>query len=499
MGKLLQSGWGECFSVISGVLFTLAFAPFNFSILIFISLAFFKFLLIGCSLRQAVLRGFLFGIGVFGLGVSWVFVSMTVHQQSYVLPLAMTILYCCFWAIFPSVVAYFFIKFQSSHFTDGVIFSCIWVCIEYIRGEYILGGFPWLQASYSQLDTPIASYIPIVGAYGGSFIVVIISSFLADFLMAKQHRKVYLISVTFIFVSLITLGIKLQNINWTHNSGYLFKATLIQGNVAQKDKWVIKNRNIILKQYYDDSLEHWDSDIIIWPETAIPAYYSDIKKEYLEPLQQEAIQNNVDIIVSLPHRDKLDKLYNSVLTLGEDSRFYNKIHLLPFGEYLPWQPISGYILGLMNIRLGQFSSGDVNQSLLKAAGYYFSTSICYEDAFGEQNIRHIEQAKFLVNVTNDGWFDDSIEPYQHMQIARMRALESGRYLLRATNTGVTVIVSEKGEIINQAPIRKRYAISSDIQPMSGLTPYAKIGDKSIIMFIVSIFFAIRVYVFLAKR
>ena len=144
----------------------------------------------------------------------------------------------------------------------------------------------------------------------------------------------------------------------------------------------------------------------------------------------------------------------------------------------------------MNVRLGNFSSGDMDQPLLKAAGYQFVTSICYEDAFGEQSIRHIEQAKFLVNVTNDGWFGRSIEPYQHMQIARMRALEAGRYLLRATNTGVTAIVSEKGKVIQKAPVMQRASVTAEINPMSGLTPYSRTGDKPIIMLILMVLFGV---------
>lgn len=309
-----------------------------------------------------------------------------------------------------------------------------------------------------------------------------ISALLADSLLRKNTRREPIMGVTFLLI----VGAVLQGINWTNVSGDPIKVTLIQGNIAQKDKWQLENRNTTLKQYYDDSAKHWDSDIVIWPETAIPAYYSDVKDSYLMPLQAEAEAHNTTIITSLPYKGEAGQLYNSVLTLGESEGFYKKIHLLPFGEYLPWQPVSGYLLGLMNVRLGNFSSGDIDQPLLKAAGYQFVTSICYEDAFGEQNIRYIEQAKFLVNVTNDGWFDGSIEPYQHMQIARMRALESGRYLLRATNTGVTAIVSEKGKIIYQAPVMQRASITADIKPMSGLTPYARIGNKPVIVLILMV-------------
>lgn len=484
MAKLFKTIWGDILVFIAGGVLTLSFSPFDAFLLAFVALAIFKFSLsTELSIKRAILRGFLFGFGLFGSGVFWVFVSMVVGEQAGIfIPILMTLFYCCFWAIFPAISAYLFIKLRTNSYVDWLVFSCVWVFVEYVRGEWVLGGFPWLQIGYSQLDSYLAGYIPIFGVYGVGLIIAMISALLADSLLRKNTRREPIMGVTFLLI----VGAVLQGINWTNVSGDPIKVTLIQGNIAQKDKWQLENRNTTLKQYYDDSAKHWDSDIVIWPETAIPAYYSDVKDSYLMPLQAEAEAHNTTIITSLPYKGEAGQLYNSVLTLGESEGFYKKIHLLPFGEYLPWQPVSGYLLGLMNVRLGNFSSGDIDQPLLKAAGYQFVTSICYEDAFGEQNIRYIEQAKFLVNVTNDGWFDGSIEPYQHMQIARMRALESGRYLLRATNTGVTAIVSEKGKIIYQAPVMQRASITADIKPMSGLTPYARIGNKPVIVLILMV-------------
>lgn len=484
MAKLFKTIWGDILVFIAGGVLTLSFSPFDAFLLAFVALAIFKFSLsTELSIKRAILRGFLFGFGLFGSGVSWVFVSMVVGEQAGIfIPILMTLFYCCFWAIFPAISAYLFIKLRTNSYVDWLVFSCVWVFVEYVRGEWVLGGFPWLQIGYSQLDSYLAGYIPIFGVYGVGLIIAMISALLADSLLRKNTRREPIMGVTFLLI----VGAVLQGINWTNVSGDPIKVTLIQGNIAQKDKWQLENRNTTLKQYYDDSAKHWDSDIVIWPETAIPAYYSDVKDSYLMPLQAEAEAHNTTIITSLPYKGEAGQLYNSVLTLGESEGFYKKIHLLPFGEYLPWQPVSGYLLGLMNVRLGNFSSGDIDQPLLKAAGYQFVTSICYEDAFGEQNIRYIEQAKFLVNVTNDGWFDGSIEPYQHMQIARMRALESGRYLLRATNTGVTAIVSEKGKIIYQAPVMQRASITADIKPMRGLTPYARIGNKPVIVLILMV-------------
>jgi len=475
MFKLFQSSWGAVFSFFAGMLYVLAFSPFDISVFAFLAFVIFTLSIENISVKQASFRGYLFGLGVFGVGGSWVFSSMVVNNEgSIVIPVLMTLLFCCFWAIFPAISVYLFVKLRSKFHTSIFLFPCIWIGGEYIRGEWVLNGFPWLQFAYSQIDSLLSGYIPIVGVYGTGFIGICLSVFIADSLLNRKVNGLYFSIVFFV----VTASFILKHIDWTNFAGAPVKVTLIQGNIAQQDKWLIENRNITLKQYYDDSSEHWDSDLIIWPETAVPAYYSEVKSDFLLPLQEEAIRHNTDIITSMPLRDD-NKLYNSVVLLGAVPGVYKKVHLLPFGEYLPWQPVSGYLLNLIKVRLGAFTAGSTNQPLLTVAGYKIMTSICYEDAFSAQSTQQIEQARFLVNVTNDGWFEGSIEPYQHLQIAKMRALESGRYLLRATNTGVTAIISDKGVVIAQAPIAQRFSLTADIYPMSGITPYSYLLDLPI--------------------
>ncbi|MDD1628162.1 MAG: apolipoprotein N-acyltransferase, partial [Methylococcaceae bacterium] len=185
--------------------------------------------------------------------------------------------------------------------------------------------------------------------------------------------------------------------------------------------------------------------------------------------------------------------YNAVMTLGKETGMYRKKHLLPFGEYLPWQPVSGFILNSLSIKLGNFTPGGIDQPLLKAGGYHFITSICYEDAFGDAGLTGLPDAAYLVNVTNDGWFGNSIEPHQHLQIARMRAMETGRFLLRSTNTGVTAIVAPDGRIISQAPLFKATVLTDRITPMGGMTPYAKLGDKPVIIALIILLFCTIIY------
>ncbi len=480
MFKLFQSNWGAVFAFFAGILYVLAFSPFDISVFAFLSFIIFILSIENVSIKQASFRGYLFGLGIFGVGGSWVFTSMVVNnQEGVVIPVLMTLLFCCFWAVFPAISVYLFIWLRSRFQASIFLFPCVWIGVEYIRGEWVLNGFPWLQFAYSQLDSLLSGYIPIVGVYGTGFIGLCLSVVIVDnFLNRKVNR--YYFSVVLLGLA---AGFILKHIDWTSLAGAPVKVTLIQGNIAQKDKWLVDNRNITLKQYYDDSSKHWDSNLIVWPETAVPAYYSEVKDDFLLPLQEEAIQHNTDILTSMPLRDSDNKLYNSVLVLGVVPGVYKKVHLLPFGEYLPGQPVSGYLLGLMKVRIGAFTAGNRNQPLLTVSGHKIITSICYEDVFAVQSTQQIEQARFLVNVTNDGWFDGSIEPYQHLQMARMRALESGRYLLRATNTGITAIVSDKGVVIAQAPIAQRFSLTADIYPRSGITPYSYLSNRPIIILV----------------
>jgi len=285
-----------------------------------------------------------------------------------------------------------------------------------------------------------------------------------------------------ILLGLWLSGAGLKTINWTTAIGEPIRVSLIQGNVSQDQKWRPENLLITLNFYKTMTEAHWDSKIIVWPETAIPAYLAEVQDWYLLPLSQAAKEQGSDLIVSLPLRgEAAHERYNAVMTLGKDISTYKKIHLLPFGEYLPWQPVSGFILDSLGLSLGNFSSGAIDQALLKAGGYAFITSICYEDVFGSATVKNLIDAAYLVNVTNDGWFGHSIEPQQHLQMARMRALETGRYLLRTTNTGVTAIVAPDGQVIKQAPPFVATVLTGEIIPMAGVTPYARIGDPMVVV------------------
>lgn len=478
MNFLLKWRW-ELAAPFAGLLLTLAFAPFHFSYLAIVSLVVIFLSYLNCSPRRAALRGYLYGLGLFGSGVSWVYISIHDYGGAPVVgAILLTIAVVFFWSLFPALTAYLSVKLAGKKPQQSTlwIIPVVWVLIEYYRGRWFLNGFPWLQIAYSQLETPLQGFVPVTGVYGTGFFLAITASII----VAGINQSIKYYQALIVILLLWGLGGYLSTIQWTSAIGGPIRVALIQGNVAQDQKWLPENRIKTLFSYQQLTEQHWEADIIIWPETAIPAYLSQVKEFYLQPLSEKAREHHSDLIVSLPAKGKPNEYFNSVLTLGNNEGRYNKNHLLPFGEYLPWQPLSGFILDSLNIRLGSFTSGGDEQVLLKAGGYPFATSICYEDAFGEEAIKSMPEAAFLVNVTNDAWFGDSIEPHQHMQIAQMRALETGRYLLRVTNTGVTGIVAANGELIKKAASFEQVVLTGEILPMGGMTPYARLGDRAVI-------------------
>ncbi len=477
----------ELAAPLAGVCATLAFAPFDYAFLMVLSLFFVFLSWLECTPARAALRGFFYGLGLFGSGISWVYISVHDYGGASALGAALlTLLIVLFWSLFPALTGYLAIRVFATKQPKKAIWVIpfMWVFIEYFRGFWFINGFPWLQIAYTQLQSPLKGYVPIMGTYGTGFIL----AFTVSVLVATYKKQLgYRFGLFFIMI-IWGGGFVLQSVKWTEAIGDAISVALVQGNVAQDQKWLPENRIKTLVDYQQLTEQNWDSEIIIWPESSIPAYLSQVKDGYLAPLSVKAAEHNTDLIVALPALGKNNEHFNTVLTLGKHEARYNKNHLLPFGEYLPLQPVSGFVLNLLNVSLGNFTSGGDDQTLLRAAGYPFATSICYEDAFASEALNALPDAAFLVNVTNDAWFGDSIEPHQHMQIAQMRALETGRYLLRVTNTGVTAIVAPDGLIINKIPSFKQLVLKGTFFPMGGMTFYAGLGDEVILMILALMFF-----------
>ncbi len=455
-----------------GAVQNVSFAPYGWSWLALPPLMFLY--AVWTRAARPRLASYVFGLGVFGCGVWWVYISIHDYGGGDAAgSIALTVFFVMFWALFPwlAAAAAAWIARRTGGLARVCAAAAAWEAVEYFRGDFLLNGFPWLQIGYSQIDTPLAGYAPVLGVYGIGFLLAA-SAFLLVELGWRRLPWPYVWLLALVWGG----GAGLRQISWSQAAGPPFEAVLLQGNISQDLKWRSEEKLKTLKLYRDLTDRHWDARLIIWPETAIPAFFSQVKDFYLKPLAADAERHGVDLVVSLPFEGEDKDYYNSVLTLGAEIALYHKHHLLPFGEYLPLQPLSGWVLGWLNIPLGEFSAGDKRQPLLQAAGYPFVTTICYEDAFGAEVAVQSAEAAFLVNVTNDAWFGESAQPFQHLQMAQMRALETGRYLLRATNTAVTAVVGPDGRVREQAPPFQTAALTAWVTPMSGVTPYARFGD-----------------------
>ena len=477
-------GFGLILALLAGSLMTTAFAPYGYAYAIFPGLMLFYY---SCRYwpQRALAMAYTLGLGLFGAGIWWIYLS--VHDAGGADSLSailITVLGVTFFALFSALTAIGmrWVVRVSAVSLRILLAATLWIAIEYWRGYGFLNGFPWLQIGYSQITTPLAGYAPLLGVYGIGFLLAV-SAFSVVEIIQKQLQPAAGMMVLLIIWG---GGWALQQQRWTDPAGEPISVTLIQGNIEQSVKWQPEQKLYALQLYRAMTEKHWDSNVILWPETAIPAFLSQVQTSFLQPLADDAKQHGVDLVVSLPTGTG-KQYYNSVLVSHDLQTLYHKSHLLPFGEYLPLQPVSGWILDLIAIPLGSFTPGAEYQPLLKAGGYPFVTTICYEDAFGNEVIRQVKEAAYLVNLTNDAWFGDSSQPYQHLQMAQMRALETGRYMLRATNTGVTAVIAPDGSVQSQAPLFTLYTLTDTIVPMQGLTPYARWGDRAVAGLVVVLF------------
>ncbi len=478
-------------ALLSGASLPLAFEPFAFFPLAFITPAVLFYLWLDADRRQAILTGYLFGLGLFGVGISWVYVA--IHDFGYApVPLAvfLTALFVAFLALYYALSGYLAVRLQHSlaghrhHrvLTLVLIYPAVWVSVEWFRG-WFLTGFPWLNLGYSQIDNGLSGFAPLLGVYGLSWVTLLAASMLL-MLLLYRNRRVQLLLLSG-FIGLHLMGFGLSRIEWTEPQGSPLKVSLIQGNLPQSTKWdpqAIRNR---LLRYAELTGQNWDSDLIVWPENAITTFYHNIEGGYLKSLQQQARQHDSDIILGLPVMDREShKYYSSMISVGRTSSMYHKKHLVPFGEYVPLESLLRGMIAFFDLPMSSFSPGSEQQSLLRAAGQAVAITVCYEDVFGEEVIQQLPEASLLINGSNNAWYGDSFAPHQHLQISRMRALETGRSLLRVTTNGISALVNHKGEIMGRSRQFETDVLKGEIQPRSGTTPYTISGNYPVLVLLV---------------
>ncbi len=429
--------------------------------------------------RDAAWLGFFFGLGWFGAGVSWVYISLNVFGAMPVpLAAAVTLLFCAYLALFPAAAGWLGRRWNFSPAPHWILFvPAVLTLLEWLRG-WLFTGFPWLNPGYTQAPvSPLAGYAPLFGVHGVTLLLLATAGALCWMgLNRASWRAQWLWPAALLAVWIG--GAALKTVAWTEPTGTRLSVSLLQGNVAQDLKWREDQLRATFATYHA-LVSASSSRLIILPETALPIFLRDVPADYLEALAAQARRNNGDVLIGVPERLPNGDYYNSVVSVGAaDRQTYRKTHLVPFGEFIPLRPLLGAIVSKLAIPLQDFARGAADPQPLAVAGEQVAVNICYEDAFGEEIIRQLPQATLLVNVSNVAWFGRSIAPQQHLQIAQMRALETGRSMLRATNTGMTAVINPSGQVEAVAPEFTQAVLTHTVAGMRGATPYVRWGNAA---------------------
>lgn len=477
-------------AVFVGASTTLAFAPYSIWPLAIISPALLLLLLNKASVRSAALTGFFWGLGQFATGISWVQVSIdNFGGMPKIASLTLMFLLVSYLSLYPMLFAGLLNRYfkESTAIRFFLAAPALWLISDFARG-WIMTGFPWLWLGYSQIDSPLSSLAPVGGVQLITLAILLCSSALAYSLLTRRFYSLLLP------VAVFGTAFGLSQISWVQeNQNEQTKISLIQGNISQQLKWLPSQRWPTLMKYLDLSRKNWASDIIIWPEAAIPALEKELPS-FLRNVDSAARQNNSALITGVVTRNDKGRFYNSIITLGENSSGeydyktqprYNKHHLLPFGEFVPFEEILRPLAPLFNLPMSSFSRGDYIQQNVIANGRHLAPALCYEIIFSDQVRKNVtEQTDFILTLSNDAWFGHSIGPLQHMEMARMRALELGKPLIRSTNNGVTGITDYQGKIIAQVPQFETQVLTADVASTTGMTPYHTLGNWLVWLFLI---------------
>jgi apolipoprotein N-acyltransferase len=461
----------------------LAFAPFFQFWLAPLSYAALFYVLSGAAPRRALGLGFAFGCASFGFGTYWTFIAVRVFGGAPValalfLMIGLTLVLAGFVAAGAWVAARWFRTRGAVAWL--VTLPAMFVLFEWLRG-WLFTGFGWLAAGYSQTDSWLIGYAPLGGVLAVSLGVVVTSGALLVLALGSVRERA---AAGVALVAVWGGGLAASTHSFTQPKERALDVALAQGNIAQDIKYEPEQLPAMMRLYAELTAQSAGSELVIWPEAAIPTYINYVEK-YIEDVRRAAAEQGSTVLLGIlrpaPGSDSIEEFQNILVALTDERQVYVKRHLVPFGEFYP---VPGFIkdwMRLMNLPTGDAIPGAADQPPIEAAGEKLAITICYEDVFGAEQLQYLADATLLVNVSNDAWFGDSIAPHQHLQIARVRAAEAGRYLLRATNTGVTAVIDPKGRVVDELPQFHTGLLKAEVRGYTGSTPYARVGNYLVVV------------------
>jgi apolipoprotein N-acyltransferase len=479
-------------ALVSGALNVFAFAPFGWWPLQIATLAlFFHLALNAPSIRSSAMLGWLYGFGWSICGIYWLYISMHDYggMPSFMAALAVALLALVI-GLYSALVAGIAAWFQRRRSASArsmlvLVLPALWLLSEWLHG-WVLTGFPWVVTGYAHTGSPLAGFAPLLGVYGIGWLAALLAGCLV---LALQRNIAAAISVLAILVT----GFILHAIDWTTPNGQPISVRLLQGNVPQEIKFDAEQTNLTLT-LYEDMIRAAPADLIATPETALPLLAQQLPEDYLPRLSTFSTASNSHLAIGVPISDGPQQYANSVIGISPATSRdapkiyrYDKHHLVPFGEFIPFG--FRWFVDMMNIPLGDFTRGAALQMPFDVKDQWVLPNICYEDLFGEEIASQLRAsyatgnpvATLLLNASNIAWFGDSIALPQHLQISQMRAIETGRPMLRATNTGATAVIDPKGKVLAELPPFTRGVLTTSVQGYKGLTPYVLFGNLTIVL------------------
>ncbi len=472
---------------LAGIAQTLAFAPRDLWWLQLLAMAaLFALIERSASRRSALWLGGSFGVASFVSGIWWLYISMhTYGGMPGIMAGAAVVLFSIYLAIYPALAAFVTRTVRASGPWRVFAFAGAWTLAEWLRGT-VFTGFPWLSPGYAHVDGPLAGFAPLLGVYGIGGLAALAAAWLARAVLpvVPTVRPARRLAAVVGVLALLGVGAGLARHEWTSPSGKPLTVRLLQGNVAQDMKFERAGIDHAMA-LYRDMIVAAPADLIITPETGFPVLLQGIPPDVAGPIREFVDRTGSHVVLGAVGATITDRgptdLTNSLfgVTPRDQTLYrYDKHHLVPFGEFVPWG--FRWFVDMMHIPLGDFLRGTATPGGFPVGDQRVALDICYEDLFGEeiaQTLRNMpEPATVLANSTNLAWFGDTIALDQHLQIARMRTLETGRPMLRATNTGTTAIIDAHGRVQGRLPAMTVGALTGSVQPYSGLTPYIRFGN-----------------------
>ena len=464
-----------------GAIAVLGFAPFYlFPAAVLALIGIIYLWLKARSAKTAFKLGFQFGLGLYGVGIYWIYISL--HDfggMPWWFAGFSTLCLCAFMALFVGLVGYVSKRFGCVMISAPVL----WGLSDWVR-SWIFTGFPWLTLGYSQVPhSPLAGYMPIFGVYGVSVFTALVAAITAHWLAHKNVSAIFKRNAIVSLVLVLVTGNLLKLVEWTTPINEPISTALIQGNIAQDTKWSADTAQNTINTYIHLTTQS-KAQLIVLPETALPVISHRLNASIIDTLSNHAKQNNGNMIIGMVElNEKTDEYFNSAFSFGTaPTQTYAKNHLVPFGEYIPLKQVFGWIYrDWLNMPLSDLSRGGAYQTPMQLGNQKVAVNVCYEDVFGEEIIHQLPVATLLVNISNDAWYGRSYAADQHMQFSQARALETGRMVLRATNTGATAAINTHGYVVAHAPHDVQTTLNVVAQGYAGSTPYVRWGNWAFIV------------------